>query len=71
MDDGDGSAAMQIYLRFLHYRLKNGYNGTFYVVYKVAKKMLVAFYTHCNPLPLSDQKLLEEGNYITLQVRLC
>ena len=37
MDDGDGSAAMQIYLRFLHYRLKNGYNGTFYVVYILAQ----------------------------------
>lgn len=28
MGDGDGSTT-QIYLRFLHYRLKNGYNGNF------------------------------------------
>ena len=37
MDDGDGSTATQIYLRFLHYRLKNGYNGTFYAMYILAQ----------------------------------
>ena len=40
MDDGDGSTTMQIYLRFLHYRLKNGSNGTFlcYVYFSIVTK---------------------------------